>query len=633
MEVELDAFSLDTFERLVCYRQFDESLNFLLRVLHKIDQGGFGLYPQHDGEIEEAEKARYLTRFVGNIATLIADPGFQLNEQKLLKLLVYKRILILLFQATPFTDMNHLVELVGEPDAQGEVEYGSQSAKLKLMLTTSVHSKPELVLQTLKSAPRNLKLPYWITLLDSEAVFDEQASEFRNDLLREAEPLVDEPLPADTNFIARLVTVWMICSYFTSADKHQVKQFINRMLLKWMKKQGVRPPGSVVGTSSNEKPRLVVVSEAFTSGHSMYRCFGPSIGQLRSKFHTVLISRDNAYDEQSAALFDEVVEVSDFPLVPKKIIGAIHKCRPDVIYHPSLGMQSFSVLASLVRLAPVQVLNLGHPATSYSDEMDYVLVEKDALGDPNTLKETIILKDEGRRYSPPVDLSTMRIVPEVRIAPLVVRIAIPAVLFKLNADFLNTCKRISEQASRRVEFHFFPNRKGIMLEFAHASIKRILPDAKIYPNMPYDRYLEILGHCDLQFSTFPFGLTNGIVDSSLVGLPVLALDGPEVHSRADLALQKVLGLPDWLSARSIEEYEVAALRLIDDDELRVKISNSVVEAEPAKLFFSEDHAKNDNFVNLMYWIYRNHEKMQADGRKVWQVEDHIRGEDLSESTG
>jgi predicted O-linked N-acetylglucosamine transferase (SPINDLY family) len=395
------------------------------------------------------------------------------------------------------------------------------------------------------------------------------------------------------------------------------------MLLKWMKKSGVTQP--VLSPKKTGKLKLLILSEHFTSNHAMYRCFSPSLAQLRSKFYTTLVATTGSYDDTSKSLFDELIDFDRTDPI-KKIIGKIIKAQADILYYPSLGMHSWTIMASQLRLAPIQMMTLGHPATSHSVFMDYTLIEEFSLGDPQCFSETVVVKNEGAKYCPYDDKEPPA--PVIRENPDIIKIAIPATMYKLNSNFLHVCNNIRNRVKRRVEFHFFPNRIGIMLDFARQMIWKSLPDSTIYPSMSYEDYMTNLGSCDIHFSTFPFGLVNGVVDSALLGLPIVALDGPEVHSHADVGFQKRLGLPEWLSAQNEEEFEEAAIRIISDDALRVQISNAIIAADPYKLFFSNDQTKTDYFANLADWIYRNHEALQADGRKIWNEEDFIDGGDV-----
>lgn len=616
--------SLDLFERLVYFRKYEEAISTLCNILEHIEGFGFDLMPD-DGvlDVDPVHRASMLTRFVGAITSLIADPSFRLSEPLFLRLLACKRTLVSLFAATSFETMDHLMSLAGEPNEQGQFDIRGDSAFYKLMLASSIYSPPEIVKNTLETVPKHLKLPYWLSLLDTESVLSAEADSLRNDLLGQAQSLVKSPLPQ--TFLWKLASLWMLVSYFTSPDKHEAKKYLNEMLKAFLNKSGVNVPSLSARRDLQEKPTILVLSERFTSTHAMYRCYGPSIAQLKSRFKTVLVAREGTYDAKSSELFDEVVCLgTDEPV--KKIVGKIIKSSPDVIFYPSLGMESWAIMLSTLRLAPIQLMTLGHPATSHSDAMDYVLIEELSLGDQDCFSETVLVKDEGAMFSPRDEEELPK--PCIRENPELIRIAIPAVMYKLNSQFIQSCRRIAERTRRKVEFNFFPNKSGIKLDFTKQMIWRYLPDAKIHPSTSYSEYMELLGSCDIHLSTFPFGLTNGIVDSSLCALPMVALDGPEVHSHADVGYQRKLQLEDWLSAKTTEEFEDSAVRLIEDDELRVSISRALIDVNPRKVFFASEHPDADKLVNLMHWIYRNHERLSEDGRKLWLASDYKDYEDL-----
>lgn len=619
--------SLDTFERLVYLRNYDRAVSMLLEIIQGIESKTFDLTPADLPDATGAEigetKLILITRFVAAITTMFSDPAFDMKEPIFLKLLLHKRSLVSLFAITSFSNMDHIITLAGEATGNGQVAFRSKSSLFKLLLASSIYTDPTLVLNTLKAAPKELKLVYWISLVDTETVLDAQADQLRNQLLSEGEPLQNQLVPAD--FAIRLTNIWMWVSYFTTPEKHEAKKYINQMLLKLMKEAGVTQPSLPSRKTDKRKPKLLVLSERLHAGHAMYRCHSHSLAQLRSKFHTTLVAGKGTYDELSSSLFDELIDF-DIGEPIQKIFDKIIKAQGDIIYYPSVGMEAWCIMACQFRLAPIQMMTLGHPATSNCEFMDYALIEEFSFGEPQCFTETVVIKNEGSKFSPCDDEEIPA--PVVREKPNIIKIAIPAVIHKLNSDFIRVCKNIQNHCKRPLQFHFFPNRTGILLDFATQMIRKQLPNAIVYPTMTYQDYMKQLGACDMHFSTFPFGLVNGIVDSSLCALPIVALDGPEVHSHSDVGLQKRLGLPDWLSAKSQEEFEEAAIRLIDDDALRVQISKELVSADPAKIFFANHQTDTDYFANLVYWIYRNHEALQSDGRKIWTEEDFAYGDEV-----
>ena len=167
-----------------------------------------------------------------------------------------------------------------------------------------------------------------------------------------------------------------------------------------------------------------------------------------------------------------------------------------------------------------------------------------------------------------------------------VNVAIAATTMKLNPGFIETLVRIRREAGRPVNFHFFMGAaRGLVYLEARDFILRYLPDALVHPIMPYAAYMELINGCDLYLNPFPFGNTNGIVDVTALGLVGVCKTGPEVLEHIDEALFTRIGVPDWLVAKSNDEYVKAALRLINDDALRLSLRRTLIEKAAVNEFY------------------------------------------------
>ena len=108
----------------------------------------------------------------------------------------------------------------------------------------------------------------------------------------------------------------------------------------------------------------------------------------------------------------------------------------------------------------------------------------------------------------------------------------------------------------------------------------------------YDRYIPNLDACDIRLGTFPFGGANTNMDCFGLGIPFVILDGPEPHSHSDTAQLIQADMPDWLVANSLEEYILAALRLIEEDELRCQLSRQMMLLYNNDFFFGSQGLNN-----------------------------------------
>jgi hypothetical protein len=174
----------------------------------------------------------------------------------------------------------------------------------------------------------------------------------------------------------------------------------------------------------------------------------------------------------------------------------------------------------------------------------------------------------------------------------VLKIAIPASVMKINAFLLGALAKIAQKAERPIEFHFFPlGARGIAYFYLEREIKKQLPTAVVHAEAVHDIYLQRLLACAFFLCPFPYGNMNSIVDCVSLGIPGVCLDGPEAHSHADLAIFKRLGLPDELTAQTIDEYVGGATKLINDQDWLLECRRIARGVDLEKTFFSGDESK------------------------------------------
>jgi len=143
--------------------------------------------------------------------------------------------------------------------------------------------------------------------------------------------------------------------------------------------------------------------------------------------------------------------------------------------------------------------------------------------------------------------------------------------------------------------------------------------------MAYNAYLAELNACDLNLSPFPFGGLHSVVDSLRQGIPVVALEGLDLHARTDSMLLRRLGMPEWLISQNEDEYIAAALRVIDDDEERIALSRQALALDVDRILFGDATTPlRSDVVDAMWWIYQHHEAIKASGRKVFRAADRQR---------
>ncbi|EFR7440265.1 cobalt ABC transporter permease, partial [Salmonella enterica] len=195
-----------------------------------------------------------------------------------------------------------------------------------------------------------------------------------------------------------------------------------------------------------KKPVLLVVLEWFTSQHSVYRTHSRALAALRGHFIVHAVGLDTAVDAVSRQVFDVFHPVSTDTALPQAYALA-GELRPDVVLYAGIGMFPFTIYLSNLRLAPLQLVGLGHGASTFCGQINGFVIEEDLVGEERCFSETVIrVPADAMPFVPPADV---RRVPVTRTPfltrqqaqwrePLPVRVAVCASVMKINPNFLAT---------------------------------------------------------------------------------------------------------------------------------------------------------------------------------------------------
>lgn len=197
-------------------------------------------------------------------------------------------------------------------------------------------------------------------------------------------------------------------------------------------------------------------------------------------------------------------------------------------------------------------MGLGHPATTWSEHIDGVLVEEDHVGDENCFSEQVwAVPSDAIPYIPPASVARI----PVERKPFTgraeaawpyecpVRIAVCASVMKFNPAFLDTLKEIKSRSRVPVQFCFYMGfAHGLTFEYLRSVICDVLPGSEVNAHMAVSEYQKALNSCEFFVNPFPFGNTNGLVDTVRQGLPGVCMSGPEVHTHIDEGLFRRLNM-------------------------------------------------------------------------------------------
>lgn len=608
--------SVDDFERAVYRRDHEKAGQLLLSLLNGLMTGSTGAFVrgQENARIGFDEELRVMTRITGAAIAFLADPKTTLNQGAYEAISTLGAMANSLIELSGYRSTEQLWRLLAEVDATGNFHF-SENALRKALALAVPSSMPLPVVEGLRRVPKSVSAPAILALLSHHLVLTEAANANRQALLNMGD-LLDGYMISD--YLATMIGLpWMLCSYADIESKHDMKRHLNGVVKQWIARKSVSFAAPAAPRPT--KPRVGIVMEYATANHAMLRCYGPAIRALSSRFTLVGVLNASTSDEPTRSMFDEIIDVKDGGRTYMAFFESMKNANLDVLYFPSVGMTAWGVWAANCRIAPLQIMSLGHPATSHSDCIDFVLAPEGINFSPDTFSEQIVMCDGiGSAFTMHADLPEKQASPQAE--PDVIRIGVPAKLFKLDARFLSACKHIGERIGAPVEWHFFPNEYGALYHLARQRVEEALPGSTtfVYPSSDYVTYIRRLERCQVSLGAFCFGNTNGAIDSLCRGVPVVALDGPEIHQGSEQVLMRGAGQPEWTIASTVEDYVDAVVKLCTDHRIRSEVSAPL--ASGIRAFVVAESAKTGHIVDVFAWVHEHHEQLKAAGDKVIRPE-------------
>lgn len=594
--------SVIRFEQEVAAKNYEAACVELLDILSKIDTNFGGVegieidYPsQLNDELVQDKIKHFCTRVAVAMSELFSDPKLDISEGGAQRFFTLQRWINMIFASSPFVNADHVLQTYNRnPDKTNLSDFhldNARSSLIKFCIFYLPESNVNVNLDALWNLDPELCASLCFALQSPRFIGTDQAFSKRGTLLQ----WFPEKLATikNLNNVPSAIShdVYMHCSYDIAENKHWVKKALNQVIRRHLLQGGWTDRDVTKLGERNGKPVMVVLLEHFHSSHSIYRTHSTSMIAARERFHLIGVGND-AVDAAGQAVFDEFHLLKGDNIFSKlnELKEICEKNGAAVLYMPSIGMDLTTIFASNTRLAPVQVIALGHPATTYSDFIEYVIVEDDYVGSEKCFSEQLLRLPKDALPYVPSALAPQHVEYRLRENPEVVNIGIASTTMKLNPYFLAALKAIRDRANVKVHFHFaLGQSSGVTHPYVERFIKSYLGnDATAHPHVPYDQYLRILHNCDMMVNPFPFGNTNGIIDMVTLGLVGICKTGAEVHEHIDEGLFKRLGLPEWLIANTVDEYVERAIRLAENHQERLALRRHIIENNGLQTLFTGD---------------------------------------------
>lgn len=608
---------IDEIELHISLRKYNQAIPLILDILTLLinKRAAVDINEEFNPSFITANTRRLFTRIAAAISTILTSSETIIKLDDFFKFLHYKEIFSEIFTISGFNNTEHIISVLKSQYLIYPNKLACENITRKLFIAYTLNNDTTIDFSVFsKELPLETALTY-LSLLTCDGLISKEATNIKSQLLAQngyLQPLKNVNVLNKISVITQLVKVYMTCSYSEYEKKHSIKHEINEVLQSYTNSKNTIKNKIKTANTANYKPVMVIIFEAFTGVHAMYRCYSEVIKHLPNKFNVIAFLRESNVDEVISKFFDTILTYKDDEDNINVIINKIITMKPDVIYYPSLGMHHLAPILANLRLAPIQLITLGHPASSFAKEIDYVIFEEDNLRETsqNLFSERIVaLPIKTYRLLPPAKHHTYKI--DYNKSSATIKIAIAAKHYKLNYKFLSLLNVIKQKATKPIEFHFFPNCTGFELEYIKSELSQIFNEFIVYPSYLYEKYCELLGKCHIFASTFPFAGANSVYDALNLGLPVVTFESShEVHSTSDTCIMRPLKLPEWLITKNENEYVDSVLRLIENDIEREELSKQCIKA------IQENYAcdiNNDNtlkFTECISLLYQYHEAIK-----------------------
>ncbi|MCE2744467.1 MAG: hypothetical protein LW710_01005 [Burkholderiales bacterium] len=549
------------------------------------------------------------TRFASLYVNVLTDLKHTLSLNSVLVLTKQKRFMSHVFEVSGYGNNRAVLKLLLNKARERKAKQLTDNpALVRALLLASVGDlePADLVELTLESTETSALLAIGLLLDRLPLTLTGDAG--RTFLLEEYNPY-SALRPLD-QYRALIANIWMLCSYSTSPRKHEIKKHLNQWFKRVHKAKGIqaKPVGSVRHTGNiDNKPVMAVIAETFKSVHAMYRWYAPMIKRLKQDYYMVMVSMADDVDEQSTSLFDEFIEV---PEEEMNLQPVLNQCTPDIAWFMSVGMRSWGISLANLRWAPLQTMSFGHPASSFSTEMDLVFATPNVHGGEGVVSENMLLLNS--RVSNVAEAhKDLKLPPPPVLNDSVVSIAVPCNAMKINLGFITALKEIERLSANPVRFMFFPNEYGVGHLSTERRLLKYFPTAVVARRTGYEAYLNLLNQNHLALSPFPFGNATSTIDCMVLGLPVISLIGKEPHSRSDFDILDSLGLADYCVADSVDNYVNGVVRYINEPGLLEELRSMV----SSKNFMHEHTVVENDFSDEMSaalnWAYHHMDEVKG----------------------
>lgn len=554
-------------------------------------------------------------QFSSLISELFGSSSYKPSKETINVFLKYKFVIEWIFSASLWNNTDALIEHLGliKVDAAGKIKLNKRNYLPLLMLIT-ISSKYKLSwLELIKLDKYTSYIAYTCLLTQPIPALTKESNIGFNYLLESARnfPLFELPTFED---LGRLNFPFFACSYATSPNKYEFKKWltsqIRHNLPQWLSPITKNYIENVPLLRSQHKMKIGIMLEQYSQDHAMYRCFNSAISGIAEQYELIAFTDKKDTDKADLSTFDKVVVFQDVFEVNANI-ELICQENIDVLFYPSIGMKFWGIYLSQLRLAPMQVMMGGHPSSSFSPEIDYILLplEQHQVTDclPYFSEKIVTAEKSWKELNTHVmhsDLTSSFIEEHNHFLAEnnQIKIAINGVLTKVTHSIIDVCKKIQERSTKKVIFIFFSAYSSNHLAYlsAKSQLKKELKLFELSPFTDYLEYMNVISKCHMLLPTLPFGGSNSNIDAMILNKPKFFIKGKaQIYTKSDLWEWERLGLVDELGCENENELIEKSINIIENEASRRMLYDLMVKKCTMVDLFDNDNKANEAITHLL----------------------------------
>lgn len=373
-------------------------------------------------------------------------------------------------------------------------------------------------------------------------------------------------------------------TYIDNVGYRRLKEQINLLLQEATKNVVIEntPDGTIAICSGKWYPRSAV-----------YRCYAKSVKALARTHPLELIHLGEDIPDLDKSDFVRVHKIRASNLNPD--LKAIAKNPYSAVFFPDIGMTFESIYLSNLRISPVQFMGYGHPSSTFGSKIDYFFGGADLETPGENYSELLVcLPGNGQPTIRPCHTDAQEALSarskHVRDDRVVVNC--PWSQDKTTWPLIDCLRKIKDKCLSRVLFRLYPNeainRCNYFIPYLQGIIETLGDPSCVEVHQAFGQdYMDRMAAGALTLDSWPFNGYNTVIDSLLLGVPVLTLRGRQCFERVGAEVIGRAGMRE-LIAESEQEYIDKAVALIDNPTWLAICSDK---AKAVKLDFAEENGE------------------------------------------